>query len=407
MKKFGWIGLAIVGLLFSGVSAFAEPTSPAAGLLRGKPASSPAGTHARMTDGNLQTYETLGADTVIWTFSRPVDVTGFVFVADSPDAQLYLFDANGVGVAGAGASTTAPSAPFPIGVSGVKSVRVTSAVPGQPLRVYELDVYGSVAPVVPSAPAGLTASASGLAVELDWNSDPNAIGYRVKRSTSYTGPYTVIGSVYATEYRDTAVAGGVPYYYVVSAYNEFGESANSAVASAVPVQTSPAAPAGLSAVPGDGRVVLQWETVTGAVYYNVKRANVPGGAYTTVATSVYGYYTDRTATNGTTYAYVVTAVNAAGESGPSAPATAMPNAPVPDRALLAVTLSGGVVKEYDLPLAEAYGFAGWYEARANGSGPAVYPLDRYGNNRGPFAGRKEYIAFPAIVSFEINAYVSE
>ncbi|WP_407644625.1 cellulose binding domain-containing protein [Cohnella cholangitidis] len=120
---------------------------------------------------------------------------------------------------------------------------------------------------------------------------------------------------------------GTTYYYVVSAVNAAGESANSAQASATPiaVPTVPAAPTGLTATGGNAQVALSWTASSGAVSYNVKRATTNGGPYATVATGVTGTsYADTGLTNGTTYYYVVSAVNAAGESANSAQASATP-----------------------------------------------------------------------------------
>lgn len=408
LKKVWLIMLMIASLWFGGTNAFADSSAPLPGLLRGKPASAPGMISYKMTDGNMQTYETPGGTTYSWTFPRPVDVSGFLFYADSPHAQLHLFDERGVGAAGMGATTTEPTAPFPIQVSGIKTVRLTSADPGTPIKVYELELYGSLSPIVPSTPTGLAATASDKAVDLVWNADPYAAGYKVKRSSFYGGPYSVVQSVYGTSYRDSAVVNGNPYYYVVSSFNEFGESPNSQPVWAVPSLRPPAAPLHLTAASGDGKVMLQWETVTSAVYYKVKRASASEGMYTTVASSVYGYYTDLTAVNGTAYSYIVTAVNGAGESAPSTSVTVTPYAPAPDRALLVIILNTGTIKEYEMTLSKANAFAAWYESRANGWGTSgVYPLDRGDNNRGPFAKRVDYLSFPSIVSFEINAYSSE
>jgi fibronectin type 3 domain-containing protein len=61
----------------------------------------------------------------------------------------------------------------------------------------------------------------------------------------------------------------------------------------------------------------------------VKRATVAGGPYTTVKSPSATSYTDTGLTNGTTYYYVVTAVNSAGESGNSSQVSATPQAAPP------------------------------------------------------------------------------
>jgi hypothetical protein len=55
------------------------------------------------------------------------------------------------------------------------------------------------------------------------------------RSTNDGGPYSTITTTAATNYSDSAVNPGIIYYYVVSATNSSGSSANSIQASAVPL----------------------------------------------------------------------------------------------------------------------------------------------------------------------------
>jgi hypothetical protein len=90
----------------------------------------------------------------------------------------------------------------------------------------------------------------------------------------------------------------------------------------------PAAPTGLAAIGGNNQVALTWNASTGATSYNVKRDLASGGPYTTIAPAVTTTtHTDTTAVNGTTYYYVVSAVNSAGESANSIEVSATPEAP--------------------------------------------------------------------------------
>jgi hypothetical protein len=92
-------------------------------------------------------------------------------------------------------------------------------------------------------------------------------------------------------------------------------------------------------------VSLTWTAAAGATSYNVKRATVSGGPYVTVASGVTSTaYTNTGLTNGTTYHYVVSAVNAGGEGANSAQASAVPTslpAPWTSADIGAVGAAGG------------------------------------------------------------------
>ena len=92
----------------------------------------------------------------------------------------------------------------------------------------------------------------------------------------------------------------------------------------------PAAPTGLGATPGNKQVALSWTASAGATSYTVKRSTVAGGPYTALTpTTTATSFTDSTVTNGTTYYYVASATNAAGESGNSSQTSTMPSLSAP------------------------------------------------------------------------------
>src|SRR5580658_5600181 len=181
----------------------------------------------------------------------------------------------------------------------------------------------------PSAPTGLVATAGNAQVSFTWNVSAGATGYYVKRATVSGGPFTQIAVPSTTSYTDTGLTNGTAYYYVVSAYNSAGQSANSSQVSATPGAplTPPAAPTGLQATGGNAQVSLTWTASTGATSYHVKRSTTNGGPYTQVAAPTAASDIDTGLTNGTTYYYVVSALNAAGESANSPQVSATPAAP--------------------------------------------------------------------------------
>lgn len=87
----------------------------------------------------------------------------------------------------------------------------------------------------PGTPQNLSALGADTRVTLTWSAVPGAMHYRVKRSLTAGGPYTVIApDVNGVAYADTDVVNGTAYYYVVSAENTLGESGDSNEATATP-----------------------------------------------------------------------------------------------------------------------------------------------------------------------------
>ncbi len=187
---------------------------------------------------------------------------------------------------------------------------------------------GSAPQPIPPTPTGLAATAVSISqINLSWTASPGAISYQVKRATVSGGPYTTVSvPVNTTNFSDTALSADTTYYYVVSAVNGSGDSADSTQANATTLAAPPDAPTSLSTVLGHNQVSLAWTAVGGATSYAVKRATTSGGPYTTVAEGVTSTtYTDTGLTNGVTYYYVVAAVNIHGSSLDSAEVSVTPS----------------------------------------------------------------------------------
>lgn len=197
----------------------------------------------------------------------------------------------------------------------------------------------ATAGAAPAAPTGLNAAGGNLVINLSWTQSTSVgiTGDNVYRSASGSGgPYNLLTNLAAnTSYSDATALAGNTYYYSVTALNSGGESALSAYAGAT---TIPPAPTGLVAAAGNGQVVLNWNTTTGAGSYNIKRATTSGGPYGLIASGVtVTSYTDTTALNGSTYYYVVSAINASGESANSSQASATPT----NLTVISVNFQGG------------------------------------------------------------------
>jgi len=188
-------------------------------------------------------------------------------------------------------------------------------------------------PAIPSAPAGLTATAGSASVSLSWTASTGATSYNVYRGTAAGGENTtpIASGITATSYSDTSVTNGTKYFYKVAAVNTAGTSTLSAEASATPEPAIPSAPIGLAATASNASVSLSWTASSDATSYNVYRGTAAGGESTTpIASGITAVsYTDTSVTNGTKYFYKVAAVNSGGTSALSAEASATPEPGVP------------------------------------------------------------------------------
>jgi hypothetical protein len=123
------------------------------------------------------------------------------------------------------------------------------SVTGGRLNLSSIVNPASVAPIArPAAPTGVvgtatTATVSGsTTVTIRWNATSGATSYKVKRSTSASGPWTVIASgVTATSFSQSLSANGATQYYRVTASNAGGDSADSTTAAVTLVPATPAA----------------------------------------------------------------------------------------------------------------------------------------------------------------------
>jgi hypothetical protein len=142
--------------------------------------------------------------------------------------------------------------------------------------------------------------------------------------------YTIArGSKYATDFHDISDGTNNLYYSAVPGYDDatgWGSFIGAALIADL-AGSVPAAPAALTATAGNAKVTLSWSASTGATSYNVKRSTLSGSAYAIIGQTSSTGYLDTTVTNGVTYYYVVSGVNASGESPNSAQVSARPFAP--------------------------------------------------------------------------------
>jgi beta-galactosidase len=233
--------------------------------------------------------------------------------------------------------------------SGQIVIAFTNGTHDQP-SINGLEVLGdsSVCSAVPSAPTGLTATASSSnIIGLSWTAaNPPANcsinSYNVYSST--TSGFTpsssnlVASGVTGTTYSNTGLAASTTYYYAVEAVDLFGSSTASAQAGAETSAASscnsvpPTGPTNLTATAlSSSSISLSWNaapanppcTITS---YNVYRSTTSGfspSSSNLVANGVTGTnYTNSGLAASTTYYYVVEALDSYGSSAASSPASA-------------------------------------------------------------------------------------
>ncbi|GGG13934.1 hypothetical protein GCM10010912_67940 [Paenibacillus albidus] len=81
--------------------------------------------------------------------------------------------------------------------------------------------------------------------------------------------------------------------------------------------------------------------------------------------------------------------------------TPTPEVPSGDRAILTISLTTGIDKEYDLSMTEVSAFLNWYDSA---SGSVRYGIEKHDNNKGPFSKRTEYVVHDKILTFEVSEY---
>ncbi len=96
-----------------------------------------------------------------------------------------------------------------------------------------------------------------------------------------------------------------------------GSNGSSSSVTIIPHNAELEPPAALTAVAGDGSVTVSWNSVYGAKSYNLYMSTQSGVRttnYDVLASGVTSPYTRTGLSNNTTYYFVITSVNAMGES---------------------------------------------------------------------------------------------
>ena len=172
---------------------------------------------------------------------------------------------------------------------------------------YSNVVSGKVKSVTPKPSAPVVKighSATSGKPMLTWNAVDGAASYRVYRTTTKNGAYTVINTTKALTYTNTGAALGTTYYYKVEALNAAGKSMG--FSDVVEGKVAPVLAVGYSSV--SGKPQLTWKAVPGATEYQVYRSTQQNSGYTKINTTTATSYVNTGAKANTTYYYKIVAV---------------------------------------------------------------------------------------------------
>ena len=260
--------------------------------------------------GNFTAQGGNGSATLTWTASQAGATSYRIYRATTSGAET-LFKAN---------------VPLP---SGTMATYVDTGLTNGTTYYYEVAAYNGTLEsdrtpeadatplALPAAPASLSAVASEQQVSLTWPAVTGASSYQVRRASASGGPYATIFSATTTGYTDVGLPDGTPVYYVVAAVDSAGVGPLSPQATATPTLPVPAAPTGVTATQQGSVNVITWNAVPYAATYDLYRGTSAGAETLFLSNLTGNSDTDNALTNGSTYYYEVSAVNAAGQSAKS------------------------------------------------------------------------------------------
>jgi GH25 family lysozyme M1 (1,4-beta-N-acetylmuramidase) len=197
-----------------------------------------------------------------------------------------------------------------LGSAGSVLAAVQSAETAVEAQVTEI----AAEPAVTEKPAAPTVTKLAVSdynkIDIEWTAVENAAFYRVYRSTTKTGGYKRIKTVYGTSYTATAET-GVTYYYKIMplAYDAAGKKISGKCSTPQSIKAQMSAPTGLAVTnAGNNSLTVSW-TLSDADSYAIFRSTEKSSGYKVVkkVDGSANAWTDTNVEAGTKYYYKVSA----------------------------------------------------------------------------------------------------
>ena len=204
------------------------------------------------------------------------------------------------------------------------------------------DIGGATGVAVPppqTPPAPSASARSESEIEITWSAVSGATSYKLYRSTSSGGTYTLISDdIFTLSYRDSGLSANTEYYYLLEACNSVGCSGRSpAGSSATPQDPPPTSPPTSppddtparpdrpetpdrpsASAQSDAEIEVTWSAVSGATRYRLYRSTRSGRSSPRIDDNIVALrYLDRGLDAETEYFYRLDACNSTGCSGRS------------------------------------------------------------------------------------------
>jgi subtilisin family serine protease len=306
-------------------------------------------------------------------------------VSATPSTQTFVYRLN----AGGGAVSLFSADDYSVGGSTTSTnltMDTTGVTNAAPMAVYQSLRYGNFNYTMPGLVPAVTYTVRLHFAETYFTSAGSRIFNVAINGTTVLSNFDIVGAVGAykavvKEFTAIADAGGKINIAFTTVVNNAQVNGVEIISGSGGGTGIPSAPTGLTAAAGNGQVTLAWSAVTGATSYKVYRSTTSGSGYTLIGSPAANSGLDTSVTNGTTYYYVVTAVNTSGESANSNQVAATPSA---STAVYQINAGGGASGSFSADTFSTGG-SGYTVAQAittgvaNAAPMAVYQSLRYGN----------------------------